>query len=410
MRSPRFSTLIATFVIVTVPSLSHAQWVQTNGPSGGRVHCFALNGTILLAGTDGGVYLSADDGSSWTAASTGLTDTTVTALAVSGTNLFAGTWNGGGVFLSTNGGSSWSYSGLTNRVVDFGLSGTSLFAGTYGGVFISTNDGSSWTGAWPNAVWALAVSGAKLYVAAYCGYVYLSTNNGSSWMEADYNFRNPWVGCYDQLVVNVLAASDTNLFAGTADGGVFLTTNRGTSWTAVNNGLTNGTNYYPAVNAFAFYNTDVFAGTDYGVFLSTDCGSGWSQIGLSNNNILALAVSGSNLFAGTGSGVWRRPLSEIITSVSLPLAELPTRFSLNQNYPNPFNPSTTIRYELARTSNLTLRVYDILGREVSVLVNERKNAGAYEVKFDASRLASGVYLCQLWAGDYIATTKMFLVK
>jgi hypothetical protein len=67
---------------------------------------------------------------------------------------------------------------------------------------------------------------------------------------------------------------------------------------------------------------------------------------------------------------------------------LPKSFALEQNYPNPFNPSTTIKYELPRTSKVTLTVYDLLGREVSVLVNERREAGVYEVKFDGSNLAS----------------------
>jgi photosystem II stability/assembly factor-like uncharacterized protein len=83
-----------------------AQWVQTNGPYGGLVNCFAVSGTNLFAGTRGGVFLSTNNGTSWTAVNTGLTNTDVTSLAVSGTNLFAGTF--GGVFLSTNNGTSWT--------------------------------------------------------------------------------------------------------------------------------------------------------------------------------------------------------------------------------------------------------------------------------------------------------------
>jgi hypothetical protein len=100
----------------------------------------------------------------------------------------------------------------------------------------------------------------------------------------------------------------------------------------------------------------------------------------------------------------------MITSVTLPSAEPPTQWSLEQNYPNPFNPSTTIKYELPRASQVTLSVFDILGREVSVLVNERKNAGSHEVKFDGSALASGVYFYRIHAGDYVATKKLLLMK
>jgi len=88
----------------------------------------------------------------------------------------------------------------------------------------------------------------------------------------------------------------------------------------------------------------------------------------------------------------------------------PNKSQLYQNYPNPFNPSTTIKFELPKASHVTLTVYDILGREVAVLVNERRNAGVYEVKFDGSNLASGVYFYRIQAGDYVFTKKLLLMK
>jgi hypothetical protein len=90
--------------------------------------------------------------------------------------------------------------------------------------------------------------------------------------------------------------------------------------------------------------------------------------------------------------------------------QMPREFTLNQNYPNPFNPSTTIKFELPRASQVNLTVFDILGREVSVLVNERKEPGSYEVKLDGSNLASGVYFYRIQAGDYVATKKLLLMK
>ncbi len=89
---------------------------------------------------------------------------------------------------------------------------------------------------------------------------------------------------------------------------------------------------------------------------------------------------------------------------------VPSNFSLSQNYPNPFNPSTKISYSIAGLSKVSLKVYDILGREVVTLVNEEKPAGKYEVNFNASHLASGVYFYQLKAGDFVQSKKMILVK
>lgn len=89
---------------------------------------------------------------------------------------------------------------------------------------------------------------------------------------------------------------------------------------------------------------------------------------------------------------------------------LPSHFSLEQNFPNPFNPTTKITWQSPVTAHQTLKVYDVLGNEVATLVDEFRNAGIYEIDFDASRLSSGVYFYQLKAGDFIGTKKMLLVK
>ena len=88
----------------------------------------------------------------------------------------------------------------------------------------------------------------------------------------------------------------------------------------------------------------------------------------------------------------------------------PSKLILAQNYPNPFNPTTTIRYELPRAAEVRLSVSDVLGREVSVLVDEWREAGAYEATFDGTSLASGVYVYRLMAGDVVQTRKLVLVR
>jgi hypothetical protein len=136
----------------------------------------------------------------------------VYSLAVSGTNLFAGVY-GMGVFLSTNNGTSWTAvsTGLTNLYVfAFAVSGSNLFAGTSGGVFFSSNNGTSWTAVWTGLtytpVYALAVSGTNLF-AGTSGGVYHTTNNGTSWTAVNTSLT-------DTTILS-LAVSGTNLFAGT---------------------------------------------------------------------------------------------------------------------------------------------------------------------------------------------------
>jgi len=216
---PKAGFLFVAFCIFTSTNPLLAQWIQTNGPYGGQVLSFAGSGTNLFAGTyGGGVFLSTNNGTSWTEVNTGLTNTYVFALAVSGTNLFAGTF--GGVFLSTNNGTDWTEvnSGLTNTTVySLAVSNINLFAGTSGGG------------------------------------VFLSTNNGTSWTEVNTGLTS--------TTVYTLAPSGTNLFAGTSGGGVFLSTNNGTNWTEVNTGLTDLT-----IRAFAISSPNLFAGTGGGVW------------------------------------------------------------------------------------------------------------------------------------------------
>ena len=88
----------------------------------------------------------------------------------------------------------------------------------------------------------------------------------------------------------------------------------------------------------------------------------------------------------------------------------PTTYNLAQNYPNPFNPVTSIQYSIPSRSNVVLKVYDVLGNEVAVLVDEEKDRGVYTVTFDGSGLASGMYLYRLQAGNFVETKKMVLMK
>ena len=100
----------------------------------------------------------------------------------------------------------------------------------------------------------------------------------------------------------------------------------------------------------------------------------------------------------------------IVTSISDDQNEIPAEFSLSQNYPNPFNPTTNIKYAIPKPGFVTLKVYDVLGREVTTLVNAEKSAGSYEINFDASELTSGTYFYSVSAGSFTETKKMVLLK
>ena len=100
----------------------------------------------------------------------------------------------------------------------------------------------------------------------------------------------------------------------------------------------------------------------------------------------------------------------IVTSVGGDETQMPQSFQLEQNYPNPFNPSTIIRYSLSRGSFVSLKVLDILGRELRTLVNEEQSTGGHELQFNAEGLSSGMYFYRLRAGNQTLTKKMLLVQ
>jgi photosystem II stability/assembly factor-like uncharacterized protein len=410
IRCDRFYYLVICLVI-TSNSLN-AQWVKTNGVFSSAVWSSAASDTNLFVGTlYDGIFLSTDNGTSWTAVNSGLTISFVNCFAVSGINLYAGT--SGGVYHSTNNGSNWTLDsiGLTCHWVSaLVISATNLFAGTSGGgVFLSTNNGSSWSevntglvsgsGA-SKIIPCLAVNGTNLFAGTFSNGVFRSTDNGTSWTATG------TTGLTD-TEIRLLTVNDTNLFVETAFMSIFRSTDGGSSWTPVKTGLTN-----TIVNTIAVSDSKLYAGTNGGVFLSTNNGTSWMSVntGLTDSYVYTLCVSGTNLFAGTDSGVWKRPLSEMTTAVERSTIEEPTHFSLNQNYPNPFNPTTTFSFSLPCRSFVSLKIFDLLEREVATIVTEQLSAGSYSKQWNASNMSSGIYFYRLQAGSYTQTKKLLLLK
>ncbi len=428
-----------------------ANW-NTTTLQQGSTHSVAVISSNVLAGThNNGVHRTANNGSTWTAVNNGFRASAISALASYGTNLYAGGFTPPVVSKSTDEGATWAAT-LPNQPRALLAKGTSVFAGTVGqGLYRSLDNGATWSQAstggngyftaliakgtylfagspnpsvlsmrgiyrsgdngatWSQVnngltykrVYAFAVGGTNLFAGTSDGGVFISADDGGTWTQSNSGLTN--------TNVIALAASGTNLFAGTYGGGVFFSGNSGASWTAVNSGLTN---LY--ISSFAVYGSNVFVGTQGGIFVTADNGTNWTSVstGLSGStSIGALEIMGTTLFAGTGgTGVWRRPLAEMISIPKQDASTAPAALRLEQNFPNPFNPSTTISYSLPSDAAVQLRVFDALGREVAVLVNEMKSVGSHNVQFNAGGLNSGLYLYRLEANGAVLGGKMTLMK
>ncbi|MCF6270122.1 MAG: T9SS type A sorting domain-containing protein [Melioribacteraceae bacterium] len=150
-----------------------------------------------------------------------------------------------------------------------------------------------------------------------------------------------------------------------------------------------------------------------GVYRTTDAGLTWENItnNLQHTHVTFVKLDPNNtsrLFAGTGGGgLWSTDLS---TDVEDENRQLPTHFELHQNYPNPFNPNTTIEYSIPESGFVTLKVYDILGKEVVKLVNKEQTSGNYEVEFNGYGLSSGLYFYRVHSGTFTNMKNLILIK
>lgn len=441
-------------------------WTQDVSTSSGVWQdCIRINPTtpsIIYAGTFGaGIYKSTNNGVNWNQINSGLTNLGVFALDISKSNpnfLVAGTTNGGtspGIYISTNAGALWTFS--NSGIVDTPaiqaiaidpVNANNVYIGIFTGTgnasvgfYKSTNGGATWV---PSNV-GMTVTKNILSIAInpknpnviYAGTsfnptpqtgpstIYRSNDAGLTWFQVATGLP---VGTTEVNPVRCLSIStlDTSivlagLFMNTTNGGMYLTTNSGGSWTKVSNGLPTVTGTLPrACLIRPGTNTEFYAGLGTGGFYrSTNQGANWTQFASGTltaaTTIRAITFratsSDSTIFAGAENvapGV--HEYSFPLVGIKDPGGNIPKEFALHQNYPNPFNPTTYINYDIPKISNVTITVFDIRGREVAVLVNEVKQAGSYNISFNASSLASGVYFYKISAGDFNKTMKMILIK
>lgn len=379
-----------------------SNWSALGSGLDGEVGAITIIGNDVYAAgsfnTAGGVTVNRIakwNGSSWSALGTGL-NFFATSLAASGGNLYVagGFTTAGGItvnHIALWNGSSWSAlgTGTNNNITTISVNGNNVYAG---GIFTTAGGMSA---------------------------NYIAKWNGSSWSA---------LGSGMNTFVNSIAVNGSDVYAGgnfTTAGGISasrIAKWNGSSWSALGSGLNN------TVRSVQIISNIVFAGGNFNnaggisaIRIAKWNGSSWAALGSGVNAELfaiypnttdgKIYVGGNFTNAGgiTASKIARFNDSETPVGISQ-YQEIPGEFKLFNNYPNPFNPKTKIKFSLPHAGNIRLTVYDALGKEVIVLVNENLQAGIYETEFEAANIPSGVYFYRIETAVYTETKKMVVVK
>lgn len=373
---------------------ANAQWTQTSGTAGLNVMSLTSNGSRIFAGTNSGIYYSANSGAAWGAVNNGVAgNENVWAMSNDGSNYFAGTETG--AYISSDFGANWTgiNTGMNNvHVKAISSYGTRVYAATYGGggVFISTDDGSNWSamnsGINNKFMYSnFAFSGSSIFIGAQGSGIYRSTDIGLNWVEVN-------TGLPANVSVHAIVVLGTKIFAGTESNGVYVSSDNGDHWTAANNGLTN--NYI--IGMYAIGNTVFAASPIAGLFMSTDNGANWTAIntGLTNLQAYCFTVSGTDIFVGFwGAGVWKRPLSELTTGINEMQSKV---FSV---FPNPGKDKFYFQSNNGRTIE-SIDVYTIAGERIL----SKQNVS----EIDLSNAPKGIYFAKINDGRSLMVEKIVL--
>jgi photosystem II stability/assembly factor-like uncharacterized protein len=281
-----------------------------------------------------------------------------------------GNWN---LLKSTNGGNNWA-SWFTMP--------TTNTSGTY-------NNAACFLG---QQVWWSPVGESKMKY---------SSNMGVSWADQTLPLANITATWFNNSTLGLAGGSS-------ASAGLLKTTNSGTTWTSL-------TSPYPTSSASGIVgaqNTWWLSQQGTGISKSTNDGTTWTTdytAPAGSFYHMTLSRSGATIWAIRSNGGISR-YGALISGVTPISTETPSDYSVSQNYPNPFNPTTKINFALPKSGLVTLKIYDITGKEVATLVNEVKNVGTYSVDFNGANLSSGMYFYKISVNGFSEVKKMSLIK
>ena len=390
------------FISILFQSTINAQWLKINTPLGKYLKFITVaEKKIIMVSSSikDSVFLSSNDGESWLQINNGIKSQHINSLSSSNNFLFIS--SDSGVYRSRKDIISWELinDGLpdTKYIYSITVIEPLLFAITaHQKLYKSTNYGTNWIPtSFNSSAYCLTSNGKELFAGSYglyiasCHGIFISPDSGITWKTINSGLPGTYVRAvaYDgsKLFSGIYSyVTETTSGANVKGEGVFSSTNKGTSWEPTNAGLTN-----TSIKSFWVAGSNLFATTaSGGLYFYKNISDLWVSInsGLPYSPEYSIAGDDTDLYAIINDmGIWKRSLVEITTRLLPTNKELPNNFFLSQNYPNPFNPETTISYSIPKSEHVTLKIYDLLGREVATLVDEYKNPGSYHPTFNTLR-------------------------
>lgn len=414
---------------IVIARSASSGWTQESvGSSVGLVGVSIVDDQVAwTCGWDGVVFRTTSGGSSWTRGTNLPTDAT----SVWGVNadtafVCANFTNDGRVYRTTNAGTSWSlvlqYIGSSASILNVhmfeerkGVAVGNPVAGLWR-VFKTTDGGLTWDtlsrvpasgyGMRTSVAWGSEQQG---WFGTDVSLVYRTLNGGLTWSSTDLGGLDVFCLAFPTMELGMIT---------TAFRYVYKTTNGGSTWAYV------GVAPAPHPATIISFLAGVAVPTPRWweasldeIYRSTDHGATWTFEALANgypfNDISMKYIQQKGVIVGyavaAADGVVMKYQETVVSAPEQPTS-LPSSLGLSQNYPNPFNPSTEIEFQMADYGRVSLKVFDVLGREVATLVNEVMGAGTHRVKFNAAGLSSGVYVCRIESSGCMASRKMVLLK
>ena len=411
---------ITVLLFISVISIQ-AQWIQQTSGTTNSLTCISMVGISTeigwAVGVGGVILKTTNGGTNWVNVFSPTSRTLRAIHCINPSTILAAGYDG--IFIkSTNGGGDWTSNFIGSfdiYSISFINSTTGFMCGETGAVWKTTNAGNNWDGIVVNSLDNYGC----YFISSTTGYtcgplintqtssIKRTTDGGSNWLQP----------------VNVFGVLKSITFYGDQKGWscgnlgtIARTTNGGATWgtySPLNSTIWLNDIYFSKPEEFGNGTTGWIAADSGKIFVTTNSGVNWAA----QSTPVAVSLSSvqvvGNLFGwavGDNGTILRTTNGGVTIGIQNISTEIPSGYSLSQNYPNPFNPVTNIEFSVPKNSEVKLIVFDVSGKQVAELVNQKLAAGTYKADFDSKELTSGVYFYRLTSAYFSQTKKMILVK